>query len=247
MYSYNELAYYYDILMEDVDYGLWSDYIVELYNYYGVKPQKILDTACGTGNITIPMAKKGYTMWGVDLSTDMLSIAQNKADKQKQKIRFLNQDMSQLRINDKFDSVLCMCDGVNYIIEEKAVLSFFKNVYERLADGGLFIFDISSRYKLSTILGNNSLYQEKNNINYIWNNNYDEKKSLVEMYLVFFVPENEELYRRFEEEHVQKAYDAEYLTNLLQRQGFGDISVFDEFSFEKPGEKSERIFFAARK
>ena len=216
MYSYNELAYYYDILMDDVDYGLWSDYIVELYNYYGVKPQKILDTACGTGNITIPMAKKGYTMWGVDLSTDMLSIAQNKADKQKQKIRFLNQDMSQLRINDKFDSVLCMCD-------------------------------ISSRYKLSTILGNNSLYQEKNNINYIWNNNYDEKKSLVEMYLVFFVPENEELYRRFEEEHVQRAYDAEYLADLLLRQGFGDISVFDEFSFEKPGEKSERIFFAARK
>ena len=88
MSSYNEFALYYDMLMEDVDYNRWSEYVLEIAECFDIRPNRILDTACGTGNITIPLAQKGFKMWGLDLSWDMLSIAENKARKLKQKITF---------------------------------------------------------------------------------------------------------------------------------------------------------------
>ena len=66
------------------------------------------------------------------------------------------------------------------------------------------------------------------------------------MDLIFFVPE-EGLYRKFSEYHIQKAYRNEYLVKLLKSTGFEEVSCFDGFSFNKPKEESERIFFAALK
>ena len=45
---------------------------------YDVNPDLVCDLACGTGNITIPLAKRGYDMTGVDISEDMLNIAREK-------------------------------------------------------------------------------------------------------------------------------------------------------------------------
>jgi hypothetical protein len=66
------------------------------------------------------------------------------------------------------------------------------------------------------------------------------------MDLIFFIPQGS-LYRKFEEHHVQKAHKSEKLINLLEKAGFEEIRVFEEFTFDKPTEDSERIFFAAMK
>ncbi|MEA4849467.1 MAG: class I SAM-dependent methyltransferase [Clostridiaceae bacterium] len=246
MSCYNGFAEIYDLFMEDVDYNSWCGYIEGIFENYGIKPRKVLDTACGTGNITIPMSAAGYDIWGLDLSADMLAIAESKARAAKQKIRFLNQDMARMDLKEKFDAVLCMCDGVNYIYDEAAMAKYLSLVYEALEQKGIFIFDISSDYKIRYILGNNTFYEEKNNSHYIWNNNFDEVSETVEMDLIFFVPE-EGLYKKFNEYHVQKAYRNEYLIELLKKTGFKEVNCFDGFSFDKPDEKSERIFFAAIK
>lgn len=246
MSSYNEFAEFYDLFMEDVDYNAWCRYLEEIFDLYGIKPKKILDTACGTGNITVPMSLKGYEMWGLDLSADMLTIAESKARALKQKIKFLNQDMAEMNLSGKYDAVLCMCDGVNYIYNEKDLKKYFNAVYKNLSKSGIFIFDISSYYKIKFILGNNTFHEEKNNKHYIWDNNFDEVSETVEMELIFFVPQ-EDLYRKFEENHVQKAYKNEYLTELLKKAGFEQIKVFADFSLKKPDNNSERIFFTAIK
>ena len=246
MDSYNGFAEVYDLFMEDVDYQLWCRYVEGIFDLYGIKPGRILDTACGTGNITIPMSISGYEMWGLDISGDMLSIAENKSRAAKQKIKFLNQDMTKMNLMGKYDSVLCMCDGVNYILDKEDLENYFKQVYKYLEHSGVFIFDISSYYKIRNILGNNTFHEEKNNKHYIWNNNFDEISEIVEMNLIFFVPQGS-LYRKFEEQHVQKAYRCENITELLKKAGFEEIKIFEGFSFNKADENSERIFFAARK
>lgn len=246
MESYNEFAEVYDLFMEDVDYGAWCQYIRSIFGLYGAKPVRILDTACGTGNITIPMAEAGFELWGLDLSSNMLSLAENKARAAKRKIRFLNQDMAHMRLKEKFQAILCMCDGVNYIIEEADLKNYFSYVYAGLEEKGIFIFDISSYNKIRSVLGNNTFHEEKNNKHYIWNNNFDEVSGTVEMDLIFFMPQGE-LYRKFEEQHIQKAYKWEYLYKLLSDTGFKRIRVFGDFGFEKPDEESERIFFSAIK
>lgn len=246
MESYYHLAEYYDILMDDVDYDKWCSFIEVLFDKYQCQPHNILDTACGTGNITIPLATRGYNLWGVDISEEMLTIAENKARSKKLNLKFIKQNMVELAVNKEFDAVLCMCDGVNYIIEEEALIKFFESVFNTLNYKGLFIFDISSQYKLRNILGNNTLFQEKDDFCYIWENNFFDDDDLLEMRLNFFIPEDD-LYRRMEEYHTQRAYSEEYLKKLLAKSGFANIKTFDDLKLDDPKDISERIFFAAQK
>lgn len=246
LYAYNEFAEVYDIFMGDVDYNLWCRYVEDIFNRYGIRPERILDTACGTGNITIPMSISGYEVWGLDISSEMLSIAEKKSREANQKIRFLNQNMIKMDLSGKYDAILCMCDGVNYILSKEDILSFFHEVYKCMEKEGIFIFDISSYNKIRYVLGNNTFHEEKYNNHYIWNNNFDEVLDTIEMDLIFFIPQKD-LYKKFEEHHVQKAHKEEYLVELLADSGFKDIEIFDGFSFNKPNRNSERIFFKARK
>lgn len=246
MNSYQHMAALYDILMDEVDYEAWALYITDIFQKYGLTPEWVLDAACGTASLTIPLAQKGYRMWGLDISADMLSVAEQKARASKLKINFLNQDMTRLRLNERFDAVICMCDGVNYITEEADLKKFFKSVFEVLKEKGIFIFDISSYNKLRYTLGNNLFYEEKNNIHYIWNNSFDESSETVEMSLVFFTPHGQ-FYEKFEEYHVQKAYVIHYLKDILADTGFSGIKAFEAFGFDDPDEDSERVFFVALK
>lgn len=246
MNSYIELANYYDIMMDDVHYEKWVEYLLTIFEQKGIKPKNILDCACGTGNITIPLSQKGFKLFGVDMSMEMLAIAENKARMSRQKINFFNQDMTKLQINESFDCILCMCDGVNYLIEDEQLQSFLSQVNYHLKENGIFIFDISSYNKLCHILGNQFYYEEKNNIYYIWDNTFDEKSNTVEMDITFFAPQGS-LYKKFEENHIQKAYTIEYLMNTLEKQGFMNIQAYEALTFEKPNEQSERIFFVANK
>lgn len=246
MESYNYLAEYYDMLMDDVDYDAWCSFIEDIFNKYGVKPDTILDAACGTGNITIPMAVKGYKLSGVDISDEMLAVAENKARSQKQSIKFLKQNLTELTLNKSYDSVLCMCDGVNYIIEEMDLKNFFSSVYKTLSINGVFVFDISSSYKLKEILGDNTLFQEKDDFCYVWENSCFEDEEIIEMRLNFFVPENG-LYKRLEEYHTQRIYSIDYLRKQLHEAGFRNISAYDDLAFREPNDTSQRIFFTAQK
>lgn len=246
MESYNYLAEYYDMLMDDVNYERWCDFIETIFSAYKVAPNTILDTACGTGNITIPMAAKGYSLWGADISEEMLAIAENKARSKNQNIKFVKQNMTELTLNNSFDAVLCMCDGVNYIIEETALKQFLKGVYGLLNSNGVLIFDISSSYKLIEILGYNTLFQEKDDFCYVWENSYIEDQGILEMRLNFFVPE-EDLYKRLEEYHLQKVYSIDYIRERLIEAGFDKINIYDDLELKPPSSESERIFFAAQK
>lgn len=56
--QYRDFAFVYDELMNDVDYDKWVKYIEDIIDNENVKVKNILELACGTGNITIPLAKK---------------------------------------------------------------------------------------------------------------------------------------------------------------------------------------------
>ena len=95
--QYNEFAYIYDKLMKpDVNYNRIADFIENIFIRYDKNPVLIADLACGTGNITVPMAKRGYEMIGVDISEEMLSVAREKAMSENADILFLKQDIFNL-------------------------------------------------------------------------------------------------------------------------------------------------------
>ena len=90
---YGDFAYVYDLLTKDVSYPKWADYIESLFlKYCESKPRLILDLACGTGSITIEMAKRGYDMIGIDISPDMLSCAMDKSSQLQLPVLWVCQD-----------------------------------------------------------------------------------------------------------------------------------------------------------
>lgn len=246
MEAYSGFAEVYDFLMKDVDYDGWVDYIEEVFQRTGAKPKTILDLACGTGNITNRLARKGYDMVGVDISCEMLIFAKDKSYDLGLDVKYFNQDMRELDFSKKVDSIICMCDGFNYILEEKDLLSVFKNVHYLLKDDGLFIFDISSYYKIAEILGNNVYGENYEDVSYIWHNYFDEETNICELDLTIFKREKE-LFRRHQECHFQRAYTREEIYNLLGKAGFESIVVHKSFSFEEFKQNDERICFICKK
>ena len=248
MNSYKNFANYYDRLMrEDVEYEKIADFIENIFTEYDIEPNLICDLACGTGNITIPMSKRGYEMIGIDKSVEMLEVARNKASSENCDILFLNQSITKLDLFGTCDAFLCMIDGVNYILNPHS----FENMLNKINTcfinpDGLFIFDISSFNKLSKTIGNNTFIHDGDDIFYSWENKYYDNKHLIKMYLNFFVKDKKG-YRRFCERHIQRAYTENEIKDALKRAGFTDIKTYDGFNFKKPTKNSQRITFVCRK
>lgn len=262
MSQYVNFAYVYDKLMDDVDYEAWVKHIENLIDKSGASVKNILELACGTGNITIPLAKKGYDIAGIDISEDMLGLALEKSEAMGIPLVLLEQDMVDLDFDlYDLDCVLCACDGFNYVTSLKDLNKIFAKIYELLKSGGVFVFDISSYYKLSRVLGNNFMGESREDISYMWTNYYDENNQLLEMNLDFFVKldleedgyldegcqEEDNLYERYKEVHLQRAHKEEEITTMLKNVGFDNIDSYGDFSLDRVNEKSERIFFVAVK
>ncbi len=245
MNSYGEFAHIYDKLMHaDVNYEHWADYIENIFDMYNINPSLVCDLACGTGNITIPMAKRGYDMTGVDISEDMLNIAREKSTGLD--VLYLNQSLTKLDLYGSMGAFLCMIDGFNYILSPKLLQSTFKRLKTCFMDpDALLIFDISTHHKLKTVIGNNTFIHSSKDVFYSWQNRFIEDKNISDMMLTFFT-KGKYGYNRFEERHLQKAYTEDEIKYLLKNAGFKQVDTYDELTFEKPKKESERIVFVAR-
>ncbi|MBC8589379.1 class I SAM-dependent DNA methyltransferase [Paratissierella segnis] len=245
MNSYNEFATIYDELMNDFDYKRWADYIESIFEFYHKKPNKILEMACGTGNLTYQLAKRTYNLVAFDLSSEMLTKAYEKLYRFKN-VKLLNQDMTSFELNKKFDSIISICDSINYILDIKDLFCTFTNVYNHLEEDGIFIFDINSFYKLEKIIGNNIFIEDRDDVFYTWQNEFNCYNNICSFYLTFFINKDDRYYR-FDEEHEERAYNVEEITDILYKIGFKKIEYFDCFTFNKINPDTERINFIAIK
>lgn len=245
MNIYNKFADIYDELMNDFNYKAWFNYIENIFKRYEKQPKKILEMACGTGNLSHHFAENGYKLTCFDISEEMLLKSYKKLNRYKN-ARVLKQNMIDFSFTEKFDAIVSICDSINYILEREQLIKTFKNVYKHLEDGGVFIFDINSHYKLKTILGNNIFIEDREDIFYSWENYFDDDLNICDFYLTFFLKE-EESYKRFDEHHRERAYRTDEIIDVLEISGFKIIYTYDCFTFDPPNEKTERINFVAIK
>ena len=152
--------------------------------------------------------------------------------------------MSELSLNRKFDLITSVLDSTNYVTDIEGLKNYFKGVYEHLKDDGLFIFDVNSYYKLSEILGNNIYTYSEEDVFYTWENVFED--DLLSMFLTFFVKKGE-LYERFEEEHLERAYKESQLESILEELDFKVINKFDGYSNDNVQANSERIVYVVKK
>lgn len=242
---YTGFAEVYDELMNDVDYEGWADFYVALMNAFGIRGGKVCECACGTGNLTLPLARRGFSMTGVDLSQDMLWIAAQKARNAGLGMPFVRQDMRQLHLHRPMDAVLATCDGVNYLLTDEDAGAFFQAARRALRPGGGLFFDVSTPYKLANVLGDRMICEDREDVTYLWQNSFSARTGLLEMHLCIFVKQPDGSYRRIDEEQKQRAHTIESLSNQLYRAGFDRVLVYGSSTLDAPRDKEQRWHFAA--
>ena len=245
MNIYGEFASVYDIMQYDVDYENWIEQIKVIAGKYCTGARSMLELACGTGTIGIGLSKKGFLVEALDLSEDMLTVAQAKAYEAGMKMKFYHQDMVAFNTRKTYDVIFCMCDGLNYILEEQSMAQVFKNVEKHLNPQGVFICDLSSKYKLKEIIGNQTFAETFEQAAYIWENDYNEQMHHLEFSLTLF-KEEDESYQRYEEFHVQRAYEIAEILAVADH-NFTVLEILDGDTFEANQEKSQRICFIMKK
>ena len=124
--AYGEFAKIYDeLIYEDINYDEMAQYIIKICNERNIKLDDYLDLACGTGNVTVRLAKNFKNVYAVDLSEDMLREAFEKLRENRIRGKIICQDMSELNLNKKFDLITSVLDSTNYITDDKVLAIFF--------------------------------------------------------------------------------------------------------------------------
>ncbi len=246
---YKKFSDFYDQLVFDIDYEKYSNNIKRILSSNNIHSGKILEIGAGTGNLTRKLAKLGdFNILAFDNSLEMMSHATEKL-KNFGNVDYIYQDMFDFNFNlYEFDAVVSLLDVINYITEIEDLEYIFNCVYKSLNNGGVFIFDLNSKYKLLEVLGNNTYVYEKDDIFYTWENTIDEEfDDLVYFDLNFFYREEDGKYSRVYEEQVERYHSIETITNILINTGFTNIKYFDEDGGEYKENKTQRILFCAKK
>lgn len=246
--SYGVFSEFYDALTANVSYDTVSQVLSSLLTRYGKGRGLLLDLACGTGSVSVRLAKKGYEVIGVDLSPEMLSEAQNKAYSAGQNILFLCQDMTALDLYGTVDAAVCTLDGLCHLPNEESVQAALRKVSLFMNPGGVFLFDVNSVYKHRAVLGNNTFVYDTDDVYCVWQNTLLSDGVTVQMDLDFFEPVSDAGdYVRQSERFTERAYPRETLEAMLKKAGFTVLDVFDGYSGKPAHDTSERLLFAVRK
>ena len=120
------------------------------------KKQRILDLACGYGRFTIPLARAGYNIEGLDLSPNLLKKAKNDARKEKLKIKFIEGDMTKLPYADgTFDTVICMWSAFIELTKKKDQINALNEMLRVLDKRGFAFIEQAVPQRLFTNLKTN--------------------------------------------------------------------------------------------
>lgn len=244
---YGQIAPIYDILMSDVDYRSWAEYILKLLERAGAKPgQSLLDLACGTGAMTLLLGKAGYQAWGMDLSPEMLKVARQKTRDQGLALEFFQGDLRTFKTECNYNVITCFFDSINYLLTEGDISACFSSVHRALGSGGVFVFDVNTIHALAQFWGDNTEMRDDKGVISIWSNRYLPAAQISNLELTAFVPKGE-LYQKITEHHQERAYPLDELKQALIKAGFHQVEYFRQNSQEPPAEDTKRVTFLAAK
>lgn len=245
MSGYGNFAAFYDALTEDVDYAAWTDYLLAVLERYGCTASSVLDLACGSGSLSLPLAAKGMEVIGVDGSADMLAIAREKAAEAEMDILFLEQDMRCLDLYGTVDAAVCLLDSLNHILHTEELAEVFRRLGLFIAPGGLLVFDVNTPHKHAVTLGDNAFVFEEEEFMCVWRNRYLPARQEVAMELDFFL-EEEGVYHRYTDRVRERAYALPTWKKLLAQAGFDLLAVYGERDFQSPTADADRWVLVAK-
>ncbi len=249
----------YDKLNREIDYSAWADFIEACFDrFLPHRPALVLDLACGTGSMTLELARRGYDMIGIDGSENMLSEAFSRAV-DVPGILWLCQDMREFELYGTVGAVTCCLDSLNYLLSPEELLRCFSLVHNYLDPDGIFLFDMNTPYKFENVYGANAYIledelifdedtedEERIPVFCGWQNTYHSESGICEFDLSIFEGLPDGTYRRSDEHQQERCYGEKDVRELLARAGFELLGIWADYTFASPTDTTERWYFAAR-
>lgn len=247
MAAYGNLSLFYDKLTDNAEYAKRCDYITDLLSENGVSEGILLDLACGTGNLSELFAEKGFDVIGVDISQEMLSLAMEKSYDKELDILYLCQDMAELDLYGTINCAVCALDSLNHVTDSESVRKAIKQVGLFMEKGGVFVFDVNTRYKHREVLANNTFVYDLDEVYCVWQNTLDEETDRVHIDIDIFSPDESGKYDRLEESFDEVIYDRTQLEAWLKKYGFEIVGVYEEFTHGEVKSDTQRAVYVCKK
>lgn len=244
--GYTALAACYDRMTPDVNYARYADTLLKLSAKYGCEPSSVLDLACGTGSLSVELARRGYDVIGVDASAEMLSEATMKNDFEENPILFLRQKMEELDLYGTVNAVFSCLDSVNHLPGVSALNRAFARTGLFLEPGGVFIFDIITRERMERLSGQ-CFIRESEGVFCSYRYRFDRKNSRQSIDLDVFTEGRNGLYRRESETVCEHAFTLEELDAALALGGMDRVGLHGEFALRPAKNDDERITVVAKR
>ena len=135
-----------EVYWDGSHYDLYTGAAPEDLPFYLAEAKKargpVLELACGTGRLTIPLARAGVDMTGLDVSVPMLKRARAKAAAEGVKVKFVRADARNPGLKGRFGLIFIAFNSMQHLHDRVSLERFFSGVKERLAPGGRFILDV---------------------------------------------------------------------------------------------------------
>jgi SAM-dependent methyltransferase len=140
--AYEAFAAVYNDFNHANDYETWLGHslLPELRKHGLREGGRVLDVGCGTGRAFRPLLRRGWRVYGCDLSPAMLSLAADAGPDVPLRVA----DMRELPRIGSFDLVLSLNDSMNYLLGDDDLVLALKGMRENLAEHGLIAFDVNS-------------------------------------------------------------------------------------------------------
>jgi len=229
MNVFKEYGKYYDIIYMDKDYEKECDFIEQIFRKYTKnRPKTILDAGCGTGGHAIPLARREYSVVGIDASSVMIDLAREKAKKLGLNMEFYVMDLRDFNLNVKFDACVCMFAVLDYIAENEEILHVLSNIRNHLKQNSLFVFDFWYGPAVLRILPSERIkVMEKDEIRIIRiaNPDLDTLRHVCEVNYHMIVIEGHRVVDEVEERHVVRYFFPQEIKHYLWDCGFSFIEL----------------------
>lgn len=213
------------------------------------KNAKILELCCGTGRLTLPIAKDGYKVIGVDNTVSMLNQAKKKSKELNLDIEFIKADIRNLDLPEKFDFIFIPFNSIHHLYTNEDFLKTLSVVKKHLKQEGLFLFDCYNPNIQYIAEGKKDL---KDIANYITEDNrrilikqimrYENITQINRIEWHYYIDEKFNSIQNLD----MRMYFPKELDFYLQNFGFKIIHKFGSFEEEDFSNNSEKQIFVCR-
>lgn len=228
-HGYRDLAHLYDVVTSNKDYVKEVDFLKKIFEDENI--HSVLDVGCGTGTHMKLLEEEGFRCDGLDLSEEMLEVAEEKV-----KGDLFHADMANFYLEDSYDAVICMYASFNHLLDEERARNTLKVFKEHLKEGGLVVIDLHVPH------GDGEKTEEFNGVTRKMQWSYDEDTGMEETDVVFQV-DGEEIH----DHHTMKIYSPSQLERILVQAGFGKVRRYREYSLSETQGNPKNVQVVAEK